>query len=249
MDSHLEGNFSTEEATTVVGLASQCLQYEPRERPNTKDLVATLAPLKTKPDVRNLCLSLTICICKSSIYASLFYPCAQLIIKIFPDIFFLVSHDFDKMAASAKSVLPGYDFVLLFTFYSPINFLINDLIFAPTKICFTLSRLSFKILIRIFVVLQVPSYVMLGIPKHEDAPPTPQHPLSPMGEACSRLDLTAIHQILVMTHYRDDEGTNEVIELLMKVFFWHLYTLTSNGEWFILVLYWFSCPSKNGPNR
>ncbi|KAG1355358.1 putative Serine/threonine-protein kinase BSK1 [Cocos nucifera] len=30
-----------------------------------------------------------------------------------------------------------------------------------------------------------------------------------MGEACSRMDLTAIHQILVMTHYRDDEGTNE----------------------------------------
>lgn len=58
MDSHLEGNFSTEEATTVVGLASQCLQYEPRERPNTKDLVTSLSLLKTKPDVRNLCLSL-----------------------------------------------------------------------------------------------------------------------------------------------------------------------------------------------
>ena len=52
---------------------------------------------------------------------------------------------------------------------------------------------------------------MLGIPKHEDAPPTPQHPLSPMGDACSRMDLTAIHQILVTTHYKDDEGTNEVI--------------------------------------
>lgn len=52
MDSHLEGNFSTEEATLVVGLASQCLQYEPRERPSTKDLVTTLAPLQTKPDVR-----------------------------------------------------------------------------------------------------------------------------------------------------------------------------------------------------
>jgi BR-signaling kinase len=52
MDSHLEGNFSTEEATVVVGLASQCLQYEPRERPSTKDLVTTLAPLQTKPDVR-----------------------------------------------------------------------------------------------------------------------------------------------------------------------------------------------------
>ena len=53
MDSHLEGKFSTEEATAVVGLASQCLQYEPRERPSTKDLIATLAPLQTKPDVRN----------------------------------------------------------------------------------------------------------------------------------------------------------------------------------------------------
>lgn len=106
MDSHLEGKFSTEEATVVVNLASRCLQYEPRERPNTKDLVATLAQLQTKPDV--------------------------------------------------------------------------------------------------------PSYVMLGIPKHTEAPSTPQRPLSAMGEACSRMDLTAIHQILVMTHYRDDEGTNEL---------------------------------------
>ncbi|CAD5330006.1 unnamed protein product [Arabidopsis thaliana] len=106
MDSHLEGKFSTEEATVVVELASQCLQYEPRERPNTKDLVATLAPLQTKSDV--------------------------------------------------------------------------------------------------------PSYVMLGIKKQEEAPSTPQRPLSPLGEACSRMDLTAIHQILVMTHYRDDEGTNEL---------------------------------------
>lgn len=53
MDSHLEGKFSTEEATAVVNLASQCLQYEPRERPNTKDLVSTLAPLNTNPDVRS----------------------------------------------------------------------------------------------------------------------------------------------------------------------------------------------------
>ncbi|KAL2537860.1 putative serine/threonine-protein kinase [Forsythia ovata] len=106
MDSHLEGKFSTEEATIVVGLASQCLQYEPIERPSTKDLVATLSPLEPKSDV--------------------------------------------------------------------------------------------------------PSYVMLGISKQEEAPPTPQRPLSPMGEACSRMDLTAIHQILVTTHYRDDEGTNEL---------------------------------------
>lgn len=51
MDSHLEGKFSTEEATVVVNLASKCLQYEPRERPDTKDLVTTLTPLHTKPDV------------------------------------------------------------------------------------------------------------------------------------------------------------------------------------------------------
>ncbi|TKV98360.1 hypothetical protein SEVIR_9G555900v4 [Setaria viridis] len=111
MDSHLEGNYSTEEATTLVDLASQCLQYEPRDRPNTKKLVSVLEPLQIKSEV--------------------------------------------------------------------------------------------------------PSYEMLGIPKYEEAvPPTPapqpQHPLSPMGEACSRMDLTAIHQILVNTHYRDDEGTNEL---------------------------------------
>ncbi|URE05569.1 serine threonine-protein kinase [Musa troglodytarum] len=106
MDSHSEGNFSTEEATTLVDLASHCLQHEPRHRPNAKNLVAALAPLQTKSET--------------------------------------------------------------------------------------------------------PSYVMLGIQKHEEAPATPQHPLSPMGEACTRIDLTAIHQILVMTHYNDDEATKEL---------------------------------------
>lgn len=56
MDSHLEGKFSTEEATVVVNLASKCLQNEPRERPSTKELVSTLAPLHTKPDVSNFSL-------------------------------------------------------------------------------------------------------------------------------------------------------------------------------------------------
>ncbi|KAL3845385.1 hypothetical protein ACJIZ3_002788 [Penstemon smallii] len=115
MDSHLEGNFSTEEATVVFDLASQCLQYEPRERPKTKDLVSTLTPLQNKSDA------------------------------------------------------------------SPYPFLFG-----------------------------VPSYVMLGIPKREEAPSTPPRPLSPMADACSRMDLTAIHQFLVMQHYKDDEGTNEL---------------------------------------
>ncbi|KAJ4715876.1 Kinase family protein [Melia azedarach] len=106
MDSHLEGKFSTEQATKVIDLAFGCLQYEPRERPSIKDLVMTLAPLQTKPNV--------------------------------------------------------------------------------------------------------PSHVMLQISKQVEALSTPQRPLSPMGEACSRMDLTAIHQILVNTHYKDDEGTNEL---------------------------------------
>ncbi|KAL9252635.1 Serine/threonine-protein kinase BSK1-like protein [Drosera capensis] len=106
IDSHLEGKFSAEEATAVVNLASQCLQCEPRERPNTKDLVLSLAPLNTSSNI--------------------------------------------------------------------------------------------------------PSHVMLGIKKDEESPSTPSRPLSPMGEACSRMDLTAIHQILVMIHYRDDEGSNEL---------------------------------------
>lgn len=51
MDSHLEGNYSTDEATTLVDLASQCLQYEPRDRPNTKKLVSVLEPLQIKSEV------------------------------------------------------------------------------------------------------------------------------------------------------------------------------------------------------
>lgn len=51
---------------------------------------------------------------------------------------------------------------------------------------------------------------MLGIEKREEAPPAPHQPLSLTGEACSRMDLIAIHQILVMTYYRVDEVTNEV---------------------------------------
>lgn len=60
MDSHLEGKFSTEEAKIVVDLASKCLQYEAKDRPSTKDLVATVAPLQIRSDVRNSTLSATI---------------------------------------------------------------------------------------------------------------------------------------------------------------------------------------------
>lgn len=58
LDSHLEGKYSTEEATALVDLASQCLQYEPRDRPNTGKLVSILDPLQTKLEVTVVFLSL-----------------------------------------------------------------------------------------------------------------------------------------------------------------------------------------------
>lgn len=50
-------------------------------------------------------------------------------------------------------------------------------------------------------LLQVPSHVLMGIP-HGAADIN----LSPLGEACSRKDLTAIHEILESLGYKDDEG-------------------------------------------
>ena len=50
----------------------------------------------------------------------------------------------------------------------------------------------------------------MGIP-HESASSTPTSVLMPLGEACLRVDLTAIHEILETVAYKDDEGVaNEV---------------------------------------
>ncbi|XP_065027706.1 serine/threonine-protein kinase BSK5-like isoform X3 [Musa acuminata AAA Group] len=46
MDSCLEGHFSNSDGTELVRLASRCLQYEPRERPNVKSLVTSLESLE-----------------------------------------------------------------------------------------------------------------------------------------------------------------------------------------------------------
>lgn len=51
MDSHLEGQFSNDDGTEVIRLASRCLQSEPRERPNTRALVQSLVHLQRKKDV------------------------------------------------------------------------------------------------------------------------------------------------------------------------------------------------------
>jgi BR-signaling kinase len=96
-DSCLEGQFSNDEGTELVRLASRCLQYEPRERPNPKSLVAALIPLQ-------------------------------------------------------KDV-------------------------------------------------EVPSHVLMDIPHGASA-----LPLTPLGETCLRMDLTAIHEILEKIGYKDDEG-------------------------------------------
>ncbi|ESW06773.1 hypothetical protein PHAVU_010G075300 [Phaseolus vulgaris] len=101
MDSALEGHFSKDDGTELVRLASRCLQYEARERPNAKSLVTSLMSLQKETEV--------------------------------------------------------------------------------------------------------PSYVLMGL-RQESASSTKQLSLTPFGEACLRLDLTAIHEILEKTGYKDDEG-------------------------------------------
>ncbi|MQL94345.1 hypothetical protein Taro_026988 [Colocasia esculenta] len=109
-DSCLEGQISNEDGTELVRLATRCLQYEPRERPNPKSLVAALSPLQKETEV--------------------------------------------------------------------------------------------------------PSYVLMGIP-HGDAPTLESLSLSPLGEACFRMDLTAIHEMLEKIGYKDDEGTANELSFQM----------------------------------
>lgn len=107
MDSHLEGQYTNEDGTELVRLASRCLQSEPRERPNVRALVASLVQLQRRTDV--------------------------------------------------------------------------------------------------------PSYVMLGVLREPPPEPLPiVARASPLKDACSRMDLTAIHEILVKIHYKDDVGDNEL---------------------------------------
>ncbi|KAK4480991.1 hypothetical protein RD792_011859 [Penstemon davidsonii] len=101
MDSCLEGHFSNDDGTELVRLATRCLQYEARERPNAKSLVTSIISLHKETEV--------------------------------------------------------------------------------------------------------PSYVLLGIPQGNAECSQPLQ-LTPMGEACLRMDLTAIHEILDKAGYKDDEG-------------------------------------------
>ncbi|KAA3464868.1 putative serine/threonine-protein kinase [Gossypium australe] len=51
MDSALEGHFSNDDGAELVRLASRCLQYEARERPNAKSLVVSLMSLQKEAEL------------------------------------------------------------------------------------------------------------------------------------------------------------------------------------------------------
>ena len=51
MDSSLEGQYSNEDATELVKLASKCLQYEARDRPDVKFLLSAVAQLQKQQEV------------------------------------------------------------------------------------------------------------------------------------------------------------------------------------------------------
>lgn len=68
--------------------------------------------------------------------------------------------------------------------------------------------------------LQVPSHVLMGLP-HSGL----VSPLSPLGEACSRRDLTAMLEILDKLGYKDDEGVTNEVENFYVV--WLCYSFNS----------------------
>ncbi|CAL0312261.1 unnamed protein product [Lupinus luteus] len=99
MDSSLEGQYANDDATKLVELASKCLQFEARERPDINFLLSAVAPLQKQKEVA--------------------------------------------------------------------------------------------------------SHVLMGLTKNTGVLPTM---LSPLGKACARMDLTAAHDILLKTGYKDEEG-------------------------------------------
>lgn len=51
MDSSLEGQYANEDASKLVDLASKCLQFEARDRPNIKYLLSSVGPLQKQKEV------------------------------------------------------------------------------------------------------------------------------------------------------------------------------------------------------
>ncbi|KAL0346502.1 UNVERIFIED_CONTAM: Serine/threonine-protein kinase BSK2 [Sesamum calycinum] len=67
MDSSLEGQYANEDATALVELASKCLQYEARDRPDVKFLLTGVAPLQKQKEVM---FQLSFCCCITCAYGS-----------------------------------------------------------------------------------------------------------------------------------------------------------------------------------
>ncbi|TYJ16673.1 hypothetical protein E1A91_A10G271100v1 [Gossypium mustelinum] len=109
MDSSLEGQYANEDARELVELASKCLQYEARDRPDTKFLHSAVAPLQKQ---------------------------------------------------------------------------------------------------------EVASNILMGLSKTPVVLPTM---ISPLGKACARMDLTAVHDILLKTGYKEEEGAENELVAMMSV--------------------------------
>ncbi|CAN1295955.1 Serine/threonine-protein kinase BSK2 [Linum perenne] len=56
MDSSLEGQYANEDAAQLVELASKCLQYEAKDRPDVQYLLTAVAPLQKQKEVSSLSL-------------------------------------------------------------------------------------------------------------------------------------------------------------------------------------------------
>ncbi|OAY64986.1 putative serine/threonine-protein kinase [Ananas comosus] len=128
MDSSLDGQYANEDAAKLVDLASKCLQFEARDRPNIKFLLSSVGPLQKQKEVA--------------------------------------------------------------------------------------------------------SHVLMGITKATAVPPTI---LSPLGKACASMDLTAVHDILLKTGYKDEEGAeNELVGMMpvpsATVFARRSFSYLMNGE-------------------
>lgn len=68
---------------------------------------------------------------------------------------------------------------------------------------------------------------MMGISSRDSVAPSSSLQLSALGEACARNDLTAIHEILVKTNYKDDENTDNEVDskLLERRFLFSLFSI------------------------
>lgn len=73
----------------------------------------------------------------------------------------------------------------------------------------------------------------MGITKTSPVLPTM---LSPLGKACARMDLTAVHDILLKTGYKDEEGAENEVRLI-GVILNFLVTQTFLGTSLVLATY------------